>query len=330
VQEKEVRPGVRYLIGSAFAVGAVVLIAVKVDVGAALAMMKGVSPAVLAYASLIYLSAHVFRALRFGAALGREAPPFTCLLSIVSIHNFLNQVMPVRSGEGAYPVLARKVAGIGYSRGVSTLILVRAYDLAAFFSILVMALIYRSLAGAPHMLRPLALAAGVAAAAVMFRHVGYLSARAVRLGMLVLSHLGGRILPGGVWLTAAGRLASEFDSVEAGGNKAAVAVYSLMVWAATFLLFHLFVNAVGGGAGFVQSVIGSSGAVLTGLLPVNTVGSVGTLEGGWLLGFMFVGIARETALASGLLMHSFVILFGALLSAGGAVFLRLRYSVKSG
>ena len=56
-------------------------------------------------------------------------------------------------------------------------------------------------------------------------------------------------------------------------------------------------------------MIGSAIANLTQLLPINSLGSIGTLEAGWTAGFHLAGLPVEVGVATGLLMHSFVILY---------------------
>ncbi len=58
---------------------------------------------------------------------------------------------------------------------------------------------------------------------------------------------------------------------------------------------------------FSQSVIGSSIATVIQLLPVNVFGSFGSLQAGWTIGFVMMGVDAKTALMTGLILHLIVI-----------------------
>lgn len=314
----------RYLIGSAIAAAAVYLLATRVDLGGSLVILRDVSPATLLLCAGIYVAAHVVRALRFSLVLGGGAPPFPEMFAVVSIHNLMNQLMPVRTGEGAYPVLLKRVSGIGYGAGVTSLLVVRVYDLATFFCMFIVFFAYRVFVSGGATLAGSALLVGLLALSLLsLRHVDGVLGFFIKALAAVVRRLG---LGASPRLDMAGRLsavAEEMKALETGGRFVRLTAQSVSIWLLTFAMFHAFVKSTGGGAGFVDTVLGSSGAVLTTLLPVNTFGSIGTLEGGWTLGLAAVGVDREHALASGLLMHGFVIVVGLALAAMGSVFLRL-------
>lgn len=316
----------RYIAGSLIAAVAIYLIVTRVDIGGTLALLITVRPDTLAACAAIYLAAHSFRALRFGALLRTASPGFPALLSVVSVHNLLNQVMPVRTGESAYPVLVRKYADVGYSRGITTLLLVRVYDLAAFagiFCVFMLDAFVAKLYGWP--LRAVAVSASVAGLAFMFRHIDALAAAIAGWVSGMSGHPGLRSMLGEKSMERAGLLADGMKQAVSGGGYLKLGAYTVCVWLLTFAMFHVFVTGIRPDTTFSATVIGSSGAVLTGLLPVNAIGSVGTLEGGWTLGMVAVGLDREAALASGVMMHAFVIVYGLLLSLVGGLYLRMRH-----
>jgi len=98
--------------------------------------------------------------------------------------------------------------------------------------------------------------------------------------------------------------------------------YSIGVWLSTFLMFYIFIASIDGNVGFIKASLASNGAVIANMLPINSPGSVGTLEAGWTIGYMMAGVSRENALASGILMHAFVIVYGAILAIAGLMILK--------
>jgi len=60
---------------------------------------------------------------------------------------------------------------------------------------------------------------------------------------------------------------------------------------------------------FRQTVVGSTFANITQLIPINTLGSFGTLEAGWTLGYALIGIDAKQALTAGFVLHLLVFSF---------------------
>jgi uncharacterized membrane protein YbhN (UPF0104 family) len=82
-----------------------------------------------------------------------------------------------------------------------------------------------------------------------------------------------------------------------------LAVTSMLIWCALYLLFYLTIRSFGIDIGIIQSVVGSTGGVLTNILPINSFGSFGTLEAGWTGGFMLVGMSEHDAIFTGFGYH---------------------------
>ena len=55
--------------------------------------------------------------------------------------------------------------------------------------------------------------------------------------------------------------------------------------------------------GFIANLVGNTGQVLANVLPVNSFGSLGTLEAGWVGGFLLVGMTKQDAITTALGYH---------------------------
>ena len=86
----------------------------------------------------------------------------------------------------------------------------------------------------------------------------------------------------------------------------------MLVWAVLYFIFFLSIRALGVEVGFIQSVAGSTGSVLTNVLPINSFGSFGTLEAGWTGGFMLVGMGKQDAIFTGFGFHVICLLASAI------------------
>ena len=59
----------------------------------------------------------------------------------------------------------------------------------------------------------------------------------------------------------------------------------------------------------VQILFASSFAVFSTVLPIQGIGGFGTMEGGWALGFIAVGVPSEIAVKTGFGFHLIVLLY---------------------
>jgi uncharacterized membrane protein YbhN (UPF0104 family) len=86
-------------------------------------------------------------------------------------------------------------------------------------------------------------------------------------------------------------------------------IYTVLVWGCLLFLFHEVMRLTGNPTGIAETIVGSSFANGTQLLPINTFGSFGSLEAGWTFGFALMGVPAAAAFASGLVLHVMVVLF---------------------
>jgi uncharacterized membrane protein YbhN (UPF0104 family) len=87
---------------------------------------------------------------------------------------------------------------------------------------------------------------------------------------------------------------------------------SVLIWFTIFLYFHLVLTAFGQDTTFIQSTLPALGATLGNLLPVNSLGSVGTFEAGLVIGSSVTGTSLETSVPLSFIIH------GHVLATGGA------------
>jgi uncharacterized membrane protein YbhN (UPF0104 family) len=61
-------------------------------------------------------------------------------------------------------------------------------------------------------------------------------------------------------------------------------------------------------------VFGSTVAVIGNALPISGIGNWGTLEAGWAVGFLMVGLSKEKAIATGFGIHIIIFIVCAVIS----------------
>jgi glycosyltransferase 2 family protein len=230
---------------------------------------------------------------------------------------FANHVLPFRLGEAIFIVLARMCHQVPTSRGLLLLVTVRLYDLICLVLVFLVATMVVGLELAPvWYLGTAALAMGLLSMAIRLDWT-------VRVGRVVFGSAG-RVLR--VDRTRIGqKLATTLDRAHEGldilRSPAMIATnigLSLSVWLCVIGCFHQLLVTFGMPMGFDSVVVGSMGASLTTLLPINAMGNVGTLEAGWAVGFVALGMDRSDAIASGLAMHAIVIATSGILAAWSA------------
>jgi len=288
------------------------------DVAAAL---EGFDPLWLAPMLASYFATYVCRAARFR---GLGVPLSLATLSGVSaIHQFMNRIMPLRTGELAFPVLVRRLCGTNLVEGLTLVLLVHLLDLAAVALAFLAALL--AVPGARSAIGPVGTA--LVAASLPALLVGYLVLPS--LGSRVAGRLALRLRDRRPrWAERLEHAATALASVRTVSRRAFVAavVWTALQWLATFAFFWASLAAVGLSLGPADVIVGSSAAIVAGVAPVAGIGSFGTLEGGWAAGFVLVGLPAGAAVASALVMSGTSFGFALVLAGIAWIWLSRRRS----
>ena len=266
------------------------------------------SPLVALEAFAVHLAIYVVRSQRFRVLLPQaQRPAHGAMLAISAAHNLAAYVLPAKTGEMTLVVYLRSCCAVSTAAGLAALFVSRLLDLATLCFWLAVATLYlMSTRGAelPPWLYGLAAALLFASLLLMLlssrsdillRAVARF-ARAVGAGR---GKWGAKILARVEELSLALRLAP------AGRTLWIAAAQSLLMWLGIFAFYGILARGFGldGDLGISGAAFGSSLAVLTNLLPINSFAGFGTQEGGWVLGFGLLGVPRDLALSTGLGVH---------------------------
>jgi glycosyltransferase 2 family protein len=269
-------------------------------------------PAGVLHGLLLYALAYALRALRL-RALGLRAR-WPTLFHIACVHQALNKVLPLRAGELSYPWLARRIVGQGFGEALIGLAYLRFLDLVGVAVLFAGTLaLHRSL-----YLGDLRL--GFLASLVLL--FGALAALLWLLPLLRLAiGLASRLLGPRAVLRRALAAVERFPKL---GLRAHVslAALTLAAWLLVYGTFHVLLAAFGVPLDGARTVLGATAGVIASVLPVQGLGSFGTLEAGWALGMSLVGMEPRTAIATGIGIQVFTFLYAMLLGASGWLALR--------
>lgn len=205
------------------------------------------------------------------------------------------QVIPARLGELSLPVLLQREAGLSLSGGAGTLLAVRALDLAALGAWAGTAVGIRW-----GLDRPVILAAS-AALALPLLLLPLLAAWADGLATRLLAPRG---LAGRRWTRRVRRARAALDLLRRRPARLLAALFfSLAGWGFLWLSVWCLLQAIGHPMALDTVVLGTASATVATLLPINIVGTFGTMEAGWTAAFTALGVPVEIAAASGLAVH---------------------------
>lgn len=232
------------------------------------------------------------------------------LFGVIGGHAFLNQLLPLRTGELIFPVLLRRATGLPLSVGLIDLLLLRLIELAVLLPLYTLAFCAWLIEQGDQSVSGAALWVLVAIGAVSALSLPLLPAllkQAIGLGsrLLALPRLARR--GGAVRLSASlGRCREELGRLGLGAVVGLTAATVLM-WGCLFGVYYSALWALGVEVSALVAVVGSAGAIVTNLLPINGIGSLGTLEAGWVAGFVALGEDQAAVTASGIAMHAVII-----------------------
>ena len=284
---------------------------------AILDLLRGARPGGLALGFALYALGCAARAWRL-KAVGLRAPRLV-LMAVACVHQALNKVLPLRSGELSYPWLARRTGGQGFGEALIGLAYLRILDLVGVAVLFVgtLALDRRAFLGDARLgfLVSLVLLAGALAVTVWLLPL-------LRLAIA----LGVRLAGARPFLQRALTTVERFPKL---GLRAHLLLAGLTTagWLFVYGTFQSLLGAFGVPLSFARTVLGATAGVIASVQPIQGVGSFGTLEAGWALGMSLVGMDRRTAIATGIGVQLLTFLYAIFL--GGWGWWRLRGRVAT-
>ena len=295
-----------------------------VPLGTVLAATRSLSPWALAAGFALYVASYCLRTLRWMVLLGARGIRFHELLAVTAGHTLSNNFLPARTGEVSYIVLVRRYFAVSVEDGLATLLFARLLDMITLLSLFIpcsgVLLSDAQTRGRIVVLASVSL--------VVLLWVSLAPDRIVRLVLAPARRLSGGDGPLGRWSEKLARRVEEIGrSVEKIKHRGIIVAgmgLSLLNWLAKFLMFHVFVMAMGVDIHFFKVIMGAAVSELTTVLPVHGVAGLGTMEAGWTIGFVLLGLDKESAVATGFNAHVLYLLFSVVLGGIGLAYLGAR------
>lgn len=298
------------LVPAIIAVLLVVALISQIKLADIVGAVKNISPIWLIFGFVLYVLGYYYRALRFHILLDRKVSVKELFL-IVSLHNMANNLLPARTGEFSYIYLVKKRDDISAAEGVATLAIARALDFLAIAIIFILStfFVFRELPSSLARL-PLLLIISMLFVLLVLYLISYHGEGTIRILESIASKVGTQ--KGGVFssLVDKGReLQREFRIIRSRKILLNAFLASILIWGFNYLIVYVLINDVGIKMGLWGALFCNTFAVLTTLLPIQGVGGFGTREGGWIIGFVLLGVSMEIAIAASFAIHIAVFIY---------------------
>ena len=286
-----------------------------IDVRESLEHFTGIHILPLIAAFFLYLIQYFFLALRWRLLTDKTigVSPF---FYVTAIHTMTNNLMPMRTGEVMYPLLLKRYFNIGFGDSTATLIYARIFDIFAMGVFLLVALVF----GWDRLHISLE---GLGGRSFPFLIYVFLLLIIIFILYKVFTRLAGGNKAGESSLL--GTLKSGLDSLGRGMKRVEVfkvslelMLLSLAVFFARYVFFMYTLMVFGISVTFLEAVLMASLPIVAAVIPAQGIGGYGTIETGWVLGFLLVGLSKEMALIVGFGIHTMYLIFSLIL--GGISF----------
>ena len=311
-------------------VALIVLLLRQIDPRDVLVLLLNIDLRWLAVGMAWYALTNLLRAFRFGALL--EWPglrrPFTILPEMFAM-NFLNNVLPARSGELSFPYFMVTRHDVSFGESATVLVLARIFDYLAVACLFVFFALLELGDLQPNSARViwavvvlLAVSVGMLLLAPWLANVGFDVAHRLLRTKRRPDGRANRFL-----VKAQAQIVPTLRRVRNARIYSRALVWSILVWLAMFACFTAYLQAIRLPQSYPLVIVGSTFATLAKALPMLTVGGFGAHEAGWALGFSLTGMDTALAITSGFAVNILILLTSSFL--GGIALLMMHFQRRA-
>lgn len=308
-----------------FVLGMAVLIFLlrKIDFNGLIRLVVSVNPLYLLLGGVIYLCKALVRSMRLVSVNQRSRPRLMDMLRLTLAYSLAGQILPLKLGELSYIYLLKKDQRSSIPQGVSSLVVVRIFDLLAIALLFVLiSLLVRLPQNLSVYFYSVLAFVGVLLVIIV------LMLALARFASPILNFIFGlrlvQKLPFAPKIRGAAQ--SIFDELiqYRPGQYALWGGLALVEWLVNYASFHVLLLGIGMTPTFFDTVVCVTFAALASVLPINSFGNFGTQEAGWATGLVLLGYPQEIAITSGFATH--LLTLGYMLLLGGLSW--ISYLVK--
>lgn len=286
------------------------------------------NPLYLILGFFFYTISYFFRALRFWLLLNSDLK-IKDLFNVVCVHNMMNNLLPARTGELSYIYLLNKVHGRSVGEGIATLVIARLFDFTVIAGIFICAalmsqFILSNPKGYIIWFATITLVLCISLLIILLKKdkTNFLT-HIERI--FCYNHMDEKTLRSRI-LCKIKETSDAFDAMETSDPLFyfKIAITSIGLWGSLYGFYYWIALAMNLDVNFIPAVFASSFAVFTTVLPIQGIGGFGTMEGGWAVGFILVGVPPTDAIASGFGFHIIMLVYTVIFGVYGLLFLKYR------
>ena len=298
----------------------------QIEVNAVITTLASVDPLHVIAGFVLYTCSYFLRAFRFHILLNKKVK-IRDLFNIVCVHNMLNNILPARTGELSYIYLLKKLHNKKTGEGIATLFVARVFDFITISLLFIgSAFVIQDL---PEIIMKLVwgitlflgtitifLIALLYSGKSFFKSVKRFCERFKWDKRYFVDYL----------LRKGEETAECFEKIKKRGKVIVIALIlnSFGIWLSLYSLNYILVSAMNINLSYCSIVFASTFALFTTFLPIQGIGGFGTLESGWTVGFIAVGLTKEVAISSGFGYHIILLVYFLILGCYGTVMIKFK------
>ncbi|MFH2047106.1 MAG: lysylphosphatidylglycerol synthase transmembrane domain-containing protein [Pseudomonadota bacterium] len=316
----EYRRGIRYAVSSLIILFLIWWMCRGVDLSKTYEIMKKADLPKLLCIPIGYILLCCFRSFRLHNTPELSNVNPLKLLSIVAIHSFWNNILPARSGELSFLYLTKKHFHMEIGHATGILITIRIYDFLMISMIFVFAASFFG-----HVLKrsPLLISAALLIFIIIILLLWNLP-RLIRILILLIRKINLLISVKEKILHLLGHFLHSTTQMGNIRTHSYLIVSTLFCSISSILIFQIVMISLNIRCSITATIVGSSFALFASMLPLNAPGNTGLLDAGWVLGFLFVGLDKNSAVLSAIVMHSMLIISASIVGLLGYLFLSIK------
>jgi uncharacterized protein (TIRG00374 family) len=128
------------------------------------------------------------------------------------------------------------------------------------------------------------------------------------------------------FLRKAREVVDSFTNIKNNGKMMELFIISFVIWFILYSLNYTLIKSLDMDIGFFEVLLASTFVVFMSVLPVQGLGGFGTYEVGWTIGFIGIGLTKELAINSGIVIHIIGIIYYVLLGMYGYQYLCKKHT----
>lgn len=264
-------------------------------------------------AFIIYLVIYFIRSIRMSVLLKGELSIYQ-LFPIVCIHNFMNMLLPMKTGELSYSYLLKKKSKINLDRSLSNILVARIMDLTGILFLFSFSLFFYF---DTFNLKLVSLILLLSSSFLLFMSFIFINK------LLIISKFESKykfLMKIKIFILSILTESTRYSQLE----KIKIVIISLTINLLMFIFGYLLLKSFGVNLSIWAIFVGGTLAFLITLIPIQGLFNFGTLETAWTISYIYVGLTKEQAILTGFSYHIINILFTIIMFIIGIVIYRFK------